>query len=261
MIRNTFGRRAVAAAFCPALVLLGAGAVAQPSFAPPLDAATPLAAPAEFRLLPGTGVDCVVTTIEAIAGGEQTRIVERRSIAVESAPGGLRVHVIETGQDPVDVVARIDPSGAVTVEDGAVIFGRSTFGPDDDVLGALVALVPELALHGRTLGQSETLLSGDDIAKAFALAPEGLSFDSDGAFRLVGESRADGRRVYVFQGDYTFRETAFDVTIEVDGFDAYAADTGLPVYASYALAFFEPQSGSAPYATAALEMICGFAGS
>lgn len=257
------GSARAASLMAAAALLSAAPAAAQPIFEPPLEEPTRLSEPVSFSLQAGTRSDCVVITVSEVPGVGEERTENRRSIDVRADGDGLRVAVIEEGEEPTDASVRIDAAGAISLEPGGLIMGRRDFAPDEDVLNGLIALVTELSLHGETFAQGDVAQDASDLQLMFALSSDPLmrNLDIEGDYRLIGESLADGAPVYVFEGDFSVLGLAPGYTMRLQGRDAYDANTGLAVYSRYVGRVIDPNGVELPDLTSDLEMLCGFAGS
>lgn len=253
-----------------------AAARAQPAFSPPLEHPTPIESPARFALVPGTRADCVVWTRAETATGVEAEVGDRRLVTVDAAGPDLRVSVREKVDEPewaVDLVARIDPAGGVTLEPGSIATGSEVAGSDPDIVAGVSSLVTEIGLHGRTLEQGEIAMTAEDLENALSLSREyrslregygdGLRIEISGQYRLIGESRADGRRVYVFEVDYAARMSLSgeDAALGMRGYDAIDAETSLTAYSIYETYALDANGAIIPGSAETTETICGFAGS
>lgn len=255
-------KRAVAALVALTLSALAAPAAAQPAFTPPLDAPTPIEAPISFALAPGASAACV--SRQTLEGADLPVVPEARTrISVEQAEDGLRLRLADPDSDAIDIVLRIAPDGAVTL-DPASMLGVST-DAQRQIMSAVLGLAPELQLHRRTLGQDDPLYDPGAIEQIFgqmftAMAGPGFKPEISGGSYLRGETDMDGRRVVVFRGNFELAEPDLGMRVVVDAIETFDVETGLRAYDEIVIRIPAPPGLDVPEVTLRQISVCTLSG-
>ncbi len=233
----------------------------RPTFEPPLAEPNPVGAPVAMALLPGARAECA--SREWVEGAPPRPGQARVAIAVEAAQGGVRLLVREPQYDMFDYAVLLGDDGAVALEEARVL-GEPA--PEAETLaGDLLALTPELRLHGRALVQGDALFDNAALAPAFVRLTASIGGASStpmitGGALLTGESRADGRRVLVFDYDMTIASAPQELAIRLDGYEAFDVETGLRLYADVVLEVETAPPGRSPAAfVIRQEVVCALA--